>query len=120
MPGRQTVAPTATGAVLGERRSMAFSGTLVTAGQGRGLVVATGSRSELGRISAMIGRVEELKTPLLRQMDQFARRVTFVVLAVSALVFALALLRRVLGVDEAFMVVVGLSRRRHPEACRRS
>ncbi|MEZ5863174.1 MAG: hypothetical protein R3D25_03540 [Geminicoccaceae bacterium] len=40
-------------------------------------------------------------------MDQFARRVTFVVLAVSALVFALALLRRVLGVDEAFMVVVG-------------
>jgi len=108
VPVEKSVEPTAAGAVLGERRSMAFSGTLVTAGQGQGLVVATGSRSELGRISAMIGRVEELKTPLLRQMDQFARRVTFVVLAVSGLVFVLALLRQMLALDEAFMVVVGL------------
>ena len=97
-----------TDAALGDRFSMAFSGTFVAAGQGAGVVVATGAATELGRISTMIGEVERLATPLVRQMDQFARQITLAVLAMSILVFAYALLVQAYRFDDAFMVVVGL------------
>ena len=77
-PSRPTLA-------LGDRASMAYSGTLVASGQGAGLVVATGAATELGRISAMVGGVETLTTPLLRQMNVFARRLTIVILAARGL-----------------------------------
>jgi magnesium-transporting ATPase (P-type) len=102
-------------AALGDRLSLAFSGTFVTGGQGTGVVVATGTATELGRISAMIGAVEQLTTPLVRQMNLFARQVTVAVLGVSALVFGYATLVQSYGLDEAFMVVVGLAVAAIPE-----
>jgi magnesium-transporting ATPase (P-type) len=95
-------------AELGDRSSMAFSGTFVAAGQGVGVVVATATRTELGRISGMLSRVVELKTPLIRQMDQFARQITFAVMAAAVLVFAVAYLLQGFALVEAFMAVVGL------------
>jgi magnesium-transporting ATPase (P-type) len=108
VPVEKAVAPVAAEAALGDRFCMAFSGTFITAGQGAGVAVATGAATELGRISAMIGAVERLATPLVRQMDQFARQLTFAVLLVSALVFVYAVLVQAYPLDEAFMVVVGL------------
>ena len=102
-------------ASLGDRLSMAFSGTFVTAGLGIGVVVETGGRTELGRISAMLGSVERLATPLVRQMAVFARQITLVVLAMSALVFAYAVLVQAYPLDEAFMIVVGLAVSAIPE-----
>ncbi|MGF1630102.1 MAG: cation-transporting P-type ATPase [Kiloniellaceae bacterium] len=102
-------------AALGDRFSMAFSGTFIAAGQGTAVTVATGADTELGRISTMIGAVERLTTPLLRQMDHFARQVTFAVLAVSSLVFAYAAFVQAYPLDEAFMVVVGLAVAAIPE-----
>lgn len=102
-------------APLGDRFSMAFSGTFVTAGQGTGLVVTTGAATELGRISSMIGAVEQLTTPLVRQMDQFARQITIVVLGVSVLVFGFAVLVRAYELDDAFMTVVSLAVAAIPE-----
>jgi magnesium-transporting ATPase (P-type) len=93
---------------LGDRASMAFSGTFVAAGQGAGIVVATGTRTELGRISGMLSQVVELKTPLIRQMDRFARQITVVVLAAAGLVFVVASLLQGFALAEAFMAVVGL------------
>ena len=58
------ILPTAADAPLGDRRGMVFGGTLITAGQGRGVVTATGSRTEIGRISGMLSDVEVLTTPL--------------------------------------------------------
>ena len=78
------MAPVDANAMLGDRTPMAFSGTFVAAGQGLGVAVATGLQTELGRISAMLGAVETLTTPLVRQMDRFARQLTAVILAVSA------------------------------------
>jgi magnesium-transporting ATPase (P-type) len=52
---------------------MAFSGTFVASGSGAGIAVATGAAAELGRIGALLGQVETLRTPLIRQMDRFAR-----------------------------------------------
>lgn len=96
-------------ASLGERHSMAFSGTMVAVGQGRGIVVATGSRTEIGHISTLIGRVESLTTPLLRQMDSFGRRLTVVIGLASVALFAFAVLVRGYPWSEALIAVVALA-----------
>lgn len=111
----KSTAPVKTDAGLGDRRSMAFSGTLVTAGQGAGIVVATGAVSELGRISAMLGRIEQLETPLIRQMNAFARQLTFAILALSAITFAFAVLVRGYAFAEAFLAMVGMAVAAIPE-----
>ena len=67
--------------MLADRQNMAFSGTLVAAGQANGIVVATGVHTQIGRISTLIQSVEVMATPLLTQIDQFARRFTWFVLA---------------------------------------
>ncbi len=102
-------------AALGDRFSMAFSGTFIAAGQGTGVVVATGAATELGRISSLIGAVEHLATPLIRQMNQFARQITLVVLGIAIFVFGYAVLVQAYGLAEAFMVVIGLAVAAIPE-----
>ena len=102
-------------AVLADRSCMAYSGTLISGGQGIGVVVATGENSELGRISALMRSVTSLKTPLLRQMHRFAQRLTAFILALSALTFLVALGLRDYPLADAFMAVVGLTVAAIPE-----
>ncbi|MEX2035583.1 MAG: HAD-IC family P-type ATPase [Xanthobacteraceae bacterium] len=109
------IKPVDAAAALGDRTSMAFSGTFVVAGQGLGVAVATGLGTELGHISAMLGRVETLTTPLLRQMNQFARHLTAVILGVTVVVFGFAVWFRGYAWPEAFMAVVGLAVAAIPE-----
>lgn len=115
VPTDKVTRPAALSASLGDRGSMGFSGTFVAAGQGTGIAVATGGASELGRISSMIGAVEQLATPLVRQMNQFARQVTIAVLVAAVFVFAYALYIQGYAMDEAFMMVVGLAVAAIPE-----
>jgi len=96
-------------APLGDRRGMAYSGTLVAAGQASGVVVATGLRTEIGRISSLLQSVEQLTTPLLRKINRFGVWFTWVALAVSAGVFAFAVGVRGYGWPEALMAVVALA-----------
>ena len=84
-------------------------------GQGQGIVVATGLETELGRISAMLRAVETLTTPLIRQINSFARYLTFVILGISSVVFALAVWLRSYPWADAFMTVVGLAVAAIPE-----
>ena len=114
-PADKATEPVAPDAPLGDRASIAYSGTLVASGQGAGLAVATGAATELGRISAMVGGVESLTTPLLRQMDAFARRLTIVILAVAAGVCAFAALARGYEIEHAFMAAVGVAVAAIPE-----
>ncbi len=107
--------PVAPDAPLGDRRALLFSGTLVAAGAGEGVVVATGSATEVGRIGTLLAGIEELTTPLIHQMNRFARVLTGFVLAVSAVVLAFVLLVRDMAFAEAFMVVVGLTVAAIPE-----
>lgn len=95
--------------------SAVFSGTLVVAGQGAAVVTATGSMSRLGQITALLEGVEELQTPLVRQMNVFAQRSTGVILGLSALTFAYAWLVGGYPVSEAFMIVVGMAVAAIPE-----
>ncbi|PMR72894.1 HAD-IC family P-type ATPase [Billgrantia endophytica] len=111
----KTSEPVEDEASLGDRRSMAFSGTLVAAGQGIGVVVATGSKTELGRISTMLSGIGTLTTPLLRQMDRFAKYLTVVILVVSAAVFLFGGLVRDYGLSEMFMAAIGIAVAAIPE-----
>ncbi|VDS09792.1 putative cation-transporting ATPase F [Paracoccus haematequi] len=101
--------PVTQGAPLGDRRSMAFSGTLVAAGQGSGVVTATGRATEIGHISALLRQVETLTTPLLRQINAFARRFTILAFVGAAAVFAFAVALRGYAWDDALMAVVALA-----------
>ncbi len=101
--------PVAEDAQLGDRASMAYSGTLVAAGQGAGVVVATGAETQIGRISRLIGEVETLTTPLLRQINRFGQYFTAVAIAAATALYAFATLVRAYAWDEALLVVVALA-----------
>src|SRR5690606_12718514 len=101
--------PVPADAALGDRASMAYSGTMVAAGQGTGVVVATGSRTEIGRISTLISGVQELTTPLLRQINRFGRRFTWVAITGALLLFLFAVFVRDFAWAEALIAVVALA-----------
>lgn len=96
-------------APLGDRTCMAFSGTLVAAGQGAGVAVATGQRTEIGRISALIEGVEQLTTPLLRQINRFGQRFTWIAISAAVLLFLFAILARGYAWPDALIAVVALA-----------
>jgi magnesium-transporting ATPase (P-type) len=101
--------PASADAALGDRSGMAFSGTVVAAGQGTGVVVATGAATEIGRISGLVAGVETLTTPLLRQINRFGRRFTWLALGASLLLFLFATFARGYAWDDALIAVVALA-----------
>jgi magnesium-transporting ATPase (P-type) len=115
VPTRKQVEPVEDEAVLGDRRSMAYSGTMVTRGTATGVVVGTGAQTEIGRISGLLATVEQLTTPLIQQMDVFARYLTGVILAVSAVILLWGTVLRDQDFAETFMIVVGLTVAAIPE-----
>jgi len=116
MPVEKSPAAVDAGAALGDRSAMAWSGTLVTYGQGRGVVVATGTATEIGRISVLLEKVEEISTPLLRQIGRFGRWLTGAILLVAAGTFALGYYWRGFGAADMFLAAVGIAVAAIPEA----
>lgn len=107
--------PVAANAALGDRVCMAFSGTLVTSGQGKGVVVGTGTETEIGRISSMLSKVEILTTPLVAQMNVFARWLTILILLIAVILLIFGYFVEHFEFNELFMAVVGLSVAAIPE-----
>ncbi len=109
VPVDKGVAPVPADAALGDRSCMAHSGTMAVAGQGYGLVVATGGATEIGQISALVGGVRTLTTPLLRRINRFGRRMTGLTIALSVVVFLVFTQVHGNDWDEALLVVVALA-----------
>ncbi|WP_241087364.1 cation-transporting P-type ATPase [Candidatus Vondammii sp. HM_W22] len=107
--------PVAADAVLGDRFSMAYSGTLVTYGQGTGVVVTTGSQTEIGCISTLVSGVDVITTPMLRQIARFGRWLTAAILAIATITFAFGVLIRQYAAADMFTAVVGLAVAAIPE-----
>ena len=99
---------------LGERENMAYSGTLVSYGRGKGLVVATGMKTEIGQIAELLQSVEIEATPLQQKLDQLGKVLGWAALAVSGFVFLLGWAR---GIEplEIFLVAVSLAVAAVPE-----
>jgi magnesium-transporting ATPase (P-type) len=109
LPIDKTTAPVSEKATVGDRKDMAFSGTLVTAGRGTGVVVATGTGTELGRINQMMAGVSALETPLLRQIKKFGYAITAVIAAVSVIVFLYGRFVRHMPFVQIFQAVVSIA-----------
>jgi len=94
--------------VLADRSNMAYASSLVTYGQGTGVVVATGDRTEMGRISQLIAEVESLETPLTRKIGRFSHILLLVILALGGITFLVGLLHGKSVID-MFMAAVALT-----------
>ncbi|HEU5031803.1 MAG TPA: HAD-IC family P-type ATPase [Spirillospora sp.] len=79
-------------AALADRRNMAFSGTLVTNGQGAGIVVSTGAGTEIGDVHRLMQTTSTVQTPLTRKIARFSKIVTVAILVLAALTFAIGVL----------------------------
>ena len=115
VPVEKSVEPVAADAPLGDRRSMLWSGTLITQGTARGLVAATGQATEIGRIGGLLAGVEQLTTPLVAQMDHFARWLSFLILLASGLLLAYGYFVSHHDFSEVFIAVVGIAVAAIPE-----
>jgi magnesium-transporting ATPase (P-type) len=115
VPVAKNADPVAADAAIGDRRCMGYAGTLVTQGQARAVVVATGAATEMGRIGRMLAAVEQGTTPLLAKMAVFGRRLTAVILATAALLFLFGTLLRGMSAAETFLAAVGLAVAAIPE-----
>jgi P-type Ca2+ transporter type 2C len=100
---------------LAERRNMAFSGSHVTAGRGRAVVVSTGMQTELGRIAELLRTVEMPDTPLQKNLRSFGLRLVVGCVAVAAIVFVVGLVRTQSSFATLFMTAVSLAVAAIPE-----
>jgi P-type Ca2+ transporter type 2C len=101
-------------AVVAERRNLAFRGTAVTGGRGRGLVVATGMATELGRLAELLQAQPPGPTPLQRRLSTLGRRMAAAALVVCAVVFVAGVARGN-PADTMFLTAVSLAVAAIPE-----
>ena len=100
---------------LGDRRSMAYSGSVITRGHGQGIVCATGAHTELGKIAEMLRTLPITRTPLQQRMTRFGRRLALIVLGICSAIFLLGMARGE-PVILMFLTAVSLAVAAIPEA----
>ena len=93
LPVAKSVAAVPADSAIGDRTPMAFGGTLVTYGTATGVVVATGSRTELGRISTLLAEAADLATPLTRALGVIGKGIAFAIVVISAVILAIGVAR---------------------------
>lgn len=91
---------------LGDRRNMAYMGTIVTQGRGLALIVATGMQTELGKIADLIQRSHSESTPLQKRLDALGKTLALIGVAIAALIAILGLLR---GDEPRHMLLTAVS-----------
>lgn len=99
---------------LNERSSMAFAGSNVAQGRGTGVVVATGTRTEVGHIATAVAETAGSKPPLVIRMERFARQVSYLVLAFVTLLGAVAIWQGI-AFNDVFLMAVALAVSSIPE-----
>lgn len=115
VPVEKQTQPVRGSVTIGDRSSMAYSGTLVNRGQAQGVVVAIGRKTEIGQISGLLSKVEVLTTPLVKQMALFAKWLTVMILMIALLLLVYGYFVMHYDFSDLFMVIVGLSVAAIPE-----
>ncbi len=108
VPVQKTIGVLPNDTMLAERKNMAYTSTLVTYGQGTGVVVGTGDKTEIGKISQLISEASELETPLTKKIARFSLILLFVIIGLAGVTFAIGVLRGQ-SAFEMFMAAVALA-----------
>ncbi|OYT73426.1 MAG: ATPase [Chloracidobacterium sp. CP2_5A] len=114
MPIAKSTSPLAEATPVSDRLNMVFAGSLVVTGRGMGVVVDTGTRTEVGRIAQSLIEVASAKPPLLTRMERFSHQVGLVILGCSCLLGVVSALQG-LPVREVFLAMAGLAVAAIPE-----
>ncbi|SFM79795.1 cation-transporting P-type ATPase [Nitrosomonas communis] len=100
---------------IGDRLCMTYSSTLVVYGQSAGIVVATADQTEIGRISAMLERVDTIETPLLRQLAAFGHWLSLVIIVLAVCMLSYGMLLGDYHLGEMFLAAVSIAVAAIPE-----
>ncbi|ANG91908.1 cation-transporting P-type ATPase [Enterobacteriaceae bacterium 155047] len=100
---------------LGDRFNLLYSGTTVSSGGGKGVVVATGGETELGHINQMMSDIEKHRTPLMVQMDKLGKTIFITILVMMVALFIFSLLFRDMPVSELVLSLISLAVAAVPE-----
>ena len=108
---------------LGDRKNMAYMGSTLVYGRGKAVVVATGMDTEMGKIADAIATAEDGETPLQKKLSQLSKILTYLVIGISAFIFAFQIVKNIINgepvdfsiVLEFFMVAVSLAVAAIPE-----
>jgi magnesium-transporting ATPase (P-type) len=115
VPSEKWTDPVAADSGVGDRHSMLFSGTLVAAGQGVGVVTATGGNAEIGKIQSMIADVEQFDTPLTREMNDFGKKLSVLILGMAAVMIVIGRVLHDFGRSELISAAIGFAVAAIPE-----
>ena len=114
-PVQKTIEPVDKDAVIGDRKSLGFSSTMITYGRATAVVTGTGAHTEIGKINTMMTEVEKLTTPLIKQIDEFGKTLSFMIIGMVAVMFAFGYFFRDYELSELFLAVIGLAVAAIPE-----
>ncbi|RMI13854.1 cation-translocating P-type ATPase [Cellulomonas triticagri] len=115
VPATKDVEPVEADAGVGDRTSMLFSGTIVTAGNAEGVVVATGGDTEIGRISALVAEQDQLDTPLARQLGHLGRQLSILIGVLAVVMLLVGRFVHDFDVEELISAAIGFAVAAVPE-----
>ena len=115
VPSDKDSEPVAADVGIGDRHCMAYSGTLVAAGRGLGVVSATGPNTEIGRINRLIAEVETLQTPLTRQMAVFSKQLSVIIVGLAVVMLAIGIGVHDFPLGDVFLAAIGFAVAAIPE-----
>jgi len=100
---------------LGDQKNMVFSSALVTYGRALVAITAVGMETELGKIATLMNETKERKTPLQVSLDRFSKKLSFIIIVICAVIFAVNVLRD-MAILDSLMFAVALAVAAIPEA----
>lgn len=107
--------PVKEGTLLGDRKSMAYTGTTILQGNGKGIVTATGVDTELGKINKMLSETKAIATPLIRKINKFGKNLSVGIIGFALLVMLFGYFVREMDLAETALAVIGLAVAAIPE-----
>ncbi len=115
VPASKDVEPVGADAGVGDRSSMLFSGTIVTAGRGVAVVTATAGATEIGRIQQLVAEVDRLDTPLTRQLARLGKQLSLLILLMAAAMLVIGRVIHDFALDELVSAAIGFAVAAVPE-----